>query len=372
MLKNWWKFVCVGLLCYTFLAGLLIPLGAGLKGIQPSYIQTAGAQQIFVNTYGVNYGADIQAGKTQARLRLNATQALCAESVSVGNNPFELVLAFNLPETPLPIDTSLTKKNKKSPYPLLEVYSPSHGYTSMQSAVMFAPKLALSPEPALKPASLCEAVPYPNNTVWQFPFLNILEETIRNLYFHVPMWFGMMFLLGVSVVYSIKSLSKPTFAEKGLNSNQKNDVYATAFAAVGLLYGILGIVTGALWAKNTWGAYWSWDVKQNTSAVALLIYMAYFVLRGSFDDYDKRARISAIYNIFAFSTLIPLLYIVPRMVDSLHPGMGGNPAFSSYDLDNKMRMVFYPSILAFIFLGVWIASLRARLGVLEETRRMED
>ena len=72
------------------------------------------------------------------------------------------------------------------------------------------------------------------------------------------------------------------------------------------------------------------------------------------------------YNIFAFSSLIPLLYIVPRMFASLHPGATGNPAFGSQDLDNTMRMVFYPSIIGFSLLGFWIAELRIRY------RRLED
>jgi heme exporter protein C len=167
------------------------------------------------------------------------------------------------------------------------------------------------------------------------------------------MWFGMMFLLLLSVIFSVMQLSK--------SNSLINDTKAKSFASVGVLYGILGVVTGALWAKNTWGAYWSWDVKQNTSAVALLIYLAYFVLRSSFEDADKRARISAVYNIFAFATLIPLLYIIPRMVDSLHPGAEGNPAFSSYDLDSSLRLVFYPAVIGWIIFGIWIATLAIRV-----------
>ena len=128
-----------------------------------------------------------------------------------------------------------------------------------------------------------------------------------------------------------------------------------------------------MWAKHTWGAYWSFDVKQNTTAVALLIYLAYFVLRSSFDDMDKRARISAIYNIFAFATLIPLLYVVPRMVDSLHPGSSGsgNPGFNTYDLDNTMRMVFYPAIIGWILMGLWMAQLMTRVEKIRY-KRLED
>ncbi|MFT6937764.1 MAG: heme exporter protein C [Saprospiraceae bacterium] len=98
------------------------------------------------------------------------------------------------------------------------------------------------------------------------------------------------------------------------------------------------------------------------SAIALLIYMAYFVLRSSFDDEQQQARLSAIYNIFAFVSLVPLLFIIPRMYDSLHPGNGGNPAFGSEDLDNTMRMVFYPAVIGWTLLGFWIANLLARMG----------
>ncbi len=100
------------------------------------------------------------------------------------------------------------------------------------------------------------------------------------------------------------------------------------------------------------------------------MYFAYLILRGSFDDDQRRARISAVYNIFAFAVFIPLIFIVPRLTDSLHPGNGGNPAFGKYDMDNRMRMVFYPAIIGFTLLGVWITELRVRLrrvkAVLEE------
>jgi heme exporter protein C len=106
------------------------------------------------------------------------------------------------------------------------------------------------------------------------------------------------------------------------------------------------------------------------TAIALLIYFAYFILRGVFEDPDKRARISAVYNIFAFVALIPLIYVIPRLTDSLHPGAGGNPAFGSQDLDNTMRLVFYPAIIGWTLIGFWMANLlyrmeRVRLRVLD-------
>ena len=171
----------------------------------------------------------------------------------------------------------------------------------------------------------------------------ILYETIRNLYFHVPMWFTMIFLFFLSTISSIKNLS---------SSSIESDRKAVEYVNVGIIFGVLGVITGSIWAKYTWGDWWTNDVKLNGSAITMLIYLAYIVLRGSMDDEQKRARISAVYNIFAFVMLIVFIGILPRMTDSLHPGNGGNPAFGSYDLDNNMKMVFYPAVLAWILLGL--------------------
>lgn len=195
----------------------------------------------------------------------------------------------------------------------------------------------------------------------EVPRLPILNETIRALHFHVTMWFGMILMLIVAVYYSIKYLR---------TNDLKNDDIALEFTNAGILFGILGIVTGMLWAKFTWGAYWSGDPKQNASAIGLLIYFAYLILRNSLPDLNQRARIGAVYNIFAFAAFIPLIFILPRMTDSLHPGNGGNPGFNAYDLDNGLRMVFYPAIVGWTLLGAWISSLRVRHRRLE--RKFED
>ncbi len=189
------------------------------------------------------------------------------------------------------------------------------------------------------------------------PRLNILNETIRNLHFHVPMWFGMMFLLIISVINSIRYLRTP---------KQIYDTLAVEMVNTAVAFGILGIITGAIWAKFTWGSFWSGDPKQNASAIALLIYLAYLLLRNSFTDHQQRGRISAVYNIFAFATYIPLIYILPRLTDSLHPGNGGNPGFNAYDLDSRLRIIFYPAVIAWILLGYWITTLRVKYRVLEE------
>ena len=188
------------------------------------------------------------------------------------------------------------------------------------------------------------------------PRLPILHETIRNLYFHVPMWFTMLFLYLLSVINSIKYLS---------SADEKHDLMAVETVNTGIVFGFLGLGTGMIWANFTWGAPWPNDPKLNSAAISTLMYLAYIVLRSSIYESQKRARISAIYNIFAFPIMVVLLFILPRMTDSLHPGNGGNPGFNSYDLDNNMRLVFYPAVIGWILLGVWISNIRYRIRLIQ-------
>ena len=188
------------------------------------------------------------------------------------------------------------------------------------------------------------------------PQLNILNETIRNLYFHVTMWFSMIFLMLFSMIQSIRYLN---------GMDRTRDIKAETLASTGMFMGILGLVTGMIWAQFTWGTFWVNDPKLNGTAVTMLIYLAYFILRNSIENEDSRGRIAAIYNIIAFVMMIVFIGVLPRMTDSLHPGNGGNPAFGNYDLDSNMRMVFYPAVIGWILIGNWIAQLRYRIKVLE-------
>jgi len=199
------------------------------------------------------------------------------------------------------------------------------------------------------------------------PALSQLQETIRNLYFHVCMWFAMMILFGVSVTHSIQFLN---------TGNLKKDISARAYASTGIVFGLLGYATGAIWASYTWAdpnnpAYASFgsivrEPKLIGAAIALLIYFAYFVLRSSIPDLDQRARVSAVYNIFAFAMLFPSIWIIPRILPSLHPGKEGNPALNFNDIDARMRMVFYPAVIGWTLLGVWITTLKIRISFLKE------
>lgn len=206
------------------------------------------------------------------------------------------------------------------------------------------------------------------------PVLPALGETIRNLYFHVCMWFAMMILFSISVANAIMYLR--TF-------NIKYDIAARQYAVLGIVFGVLGYATGAIWMSYTWadpnnGVSFSAILKEPKligAAIALLIYFAYMVLRDSVSDMDKRARISSVYNIFAYAMLFPAIWIIPRILPSLHPGApesggGGNPALDTKDIDNRMRMVFYPAVIGWTLFGIWIATLKIRLALLKEKKNM--
>lgn len=190
------------------------------------------------------------------------------------------------------------------------------------------------------------------------PRLDILNETIRNLYYHVPIWFAMLFQMGVSVFYSAKYL----------NSNKReDDSIAFNAAFVGILFSIPGIITGAFWARFTWGTWWTFeDPKLNGVAIGIIMYLIYFVLRASIIQENAKARVSSVFNIFAFVMLILFIMVFPRLTDSLHPGNGGNPAFGKYDLDNNMRLVFYPAVIGWVLFSGWILNLFNRLSTIKE------
>lgn len=191
--------------------------------------------------------------------------------------------------------------------------------------------------------------------------IGILAKTIRNLHFHVPMWFTMITLLVVSYIYGIKFLS---------SGNPMHDTMSSSFVKVAMLFGLMGLATGSFWARFTWGTWWIEDAKLNGAAIGMLIYTAYYILRNSIDDEVKRGKFSSVYNLFAFPIYIVLIIVIPRMAEtSLHPASGDTVGFSTLDLDNNLRKVFYLATVGWILLGVWIATLKYRLT---EIKRIDE
>ncbi len=192
------------------------------------------------------------------------------------------------------------------------------------------------------------------------PNLPILEQSARNLYFHVPMWF---------VLYAA-AIAGAWHAGRYLATGRTvHDVRSEAAWMVSTVAGVTALVTGVVWSRFTWyqgtGLWWSPEPRPNMVAVQLLISGAYFILRGSLDRPRQRARLSAVYALFATATMPFLTYVLPRRMASLHPGAEGNPAVSQMDLAGDMRWVFYSAAVGFLMLAWWLYTQRVRAKVAE-------
>lgn len=208
--------------------------------------------------------------------------------------------------------------------------------------------------------------------LFSVPRLPALQETIRNLYFHVGMWMAMMTVFTCSFVQAIRYLR---------TNKLKYDIYSRQYSSVGIVFGFLGYTTGAIWMSYTWAdpnnptaasfSSIAREPKLIGTAIALLIYLAYHILRDSIQDMDKKARVSAVYNIFAYAMLFPSIWIVPRLLPSLHPGQDGNPALNLKDVSPMMRIVEFPAFIGWALLGVWITTLKIRLNLLKEKNLLQ-
>lgn len=319
----WWKFLAIALLLSASFVALRVPLTPALVHVSPSRIEP-GTQALSATGYNTSFTS-----ATQVYLE-NEGQRICPVSIEVIDATHVRIVA----EIPEGLKGSLTDLVVDGLYYPAAFFTGGTGDGALEGTCEIA-----AAAPAAKG--------------FTFPNRSILYESIRNLNFHVPMWFTMITLMSISVWKSIKVLS---------NNSLDRDRESLAAVHIGLVFCALGLITGAVWARATWGAFWTNDVKLNGAAVTALIYLAYLVLRGSLADAHKRARLAAIYNIFAFMLLVMFLFVVPRLnsIDSLHPGNGGNSGFNDLDLDQRLRMVFYPAVVGWMLLGVWLYQLRYR------------
>ncbi len=342
--KHWWKALAVILLVYTIAFSFLVPLSPKISSASPKSLEI-GSNTLTLTGYNTGF---LEGEKIYACLEFEKKPLVLGENIEVlSENKIrvDFTVPEKLPSKVLNLRLNTTRFNSFAPE-LIKAYSVKIANDSSQYTTLTFSSSA-------------------NN--FDIPNRLQLNETIRNLMFHVPMWFAMMIILGISVWYSIKYLN--TF-------DIKYDIIAREAVNIGLLFAFLGLITGSIWAKFTWSehtnlfttsGWWVNDVKLNGAAITTLIYLAYRILRSSLQEESQKAKVSAVYNIFAFVLMIVFIMILPRLTDSLHPGNGGNPAFGKYDLDNTLRMVFYPAVLGWILLGVWMVNLKKRISNIENT-----
>ncbi len=136
-----------------------------------------------------------------------------------------------------------------------------------------------------------------------------MGDVYRIFYIHTPSAWVCYLSLGVSLVAGLLYLR---------SRNYLYDTLAEVSAALGLVYGGVALVTGSIWANAAWGTYWNWDPRQTTTLILWMAYLGYLAFRLSVANRERRASLSAVYGVLAFST-VPLSYLSIRFWVSLHP-----------------------------------------------------
>lgn len=204
-------------------------------------------------------------------------------------------------------------------------------------------------------------VPIPQNW-YELPVVPGLEEKARIIFFHVPTaWVAVIAFIS-SLVYGIMYLRKKRI---------DYDIKSVSAAGLGFLFCILATVTGAIWAKFSWGAFWNWDPRQTSIFVLLLIYGAYFALRSSIEVEEKRASLSAAYSIIAGVTVPFFIFIMPRIVASLHPDPIINPQ-AKIHMNPTMLVIFLTSLASFTGIYYWMFKLKVRITRLDHQQQLNE
>ena len=183
------------------------------------------------------------------------------------------------------------------------------------------------------------------------PNIPALGDKARVLYFHVPMSWISVLAFFMSMWYSIRYLKTKSI---------DYDIKSFSSAQLGFLFCILATATGSLWAKFNWGSFWNWDPRQTSIFILLMIYGAYFALRSAVDSEDQRAKLSSVYSIIAAVTVPFFVFIMPRLVESLHPDPIINTQ-GKINMDTNMLIVFLTSLVGYTLLFLWILNLKVRI-----------
>jgi len=178
-------------------------------------------------------------------------------------------------------------------------------------------------------------------------------------YFHVATaWVGMLGFL-VAAVAGILYLR---------TGEMRWDITGFAAIEISLIFFLVAIIMGSIWARPIWNTWWTWDPRLTTAAIVELIYAAYLLLRQGVDDPERRARFGAIYAIFG-SISVPLTFISIRLLRTIHPVVIGNAeaaAQGGFNMDAPMKTAFFFSLAAFSVFFIDLLWHRVRLGSLKE------
>ncbi|HSD71243.1 MAG TPA: cytochrome c biogenesis protein CcsA [Thermoanaerobaculia bacterium] len=195
--------------------------------------------------------------------------------------------------------------------------------------------------------------------LWVEPAKGFLGESSRIVFFHVPAAWTAALAFLVAAAYSLAYL---------VRRNPRSDRVAEASVRLGLLFAILTLITGSLFAKIMWGSYWNWDPRESSYLLLVFLYGAYLFLRAAIDDPERRARIGAAYALFAAVLMPFLVFVAPRITQSLHPQTVINPQ-GRILMDTPTRAVFFGGLIGFTGIFLWLLQLETRLAAQRDAQR---
>jgi heme exporter protein C len=165
--------------------------------------------------------------------------------------------------------------------------------------------------------------------------------------------------------FMVAAIAGVAFLRKG---DRKWDIVGLAAVEISFVFFFIAIISGSIWARGSWGTWWTWEPRLTTAAIVELVYAAYFLLRQGIEDPDRRARFGAVYAILAFIS-VPITFISIRIARTIHPviiGSGSAAAEGSFEMTPRMMQAFMFSLLTFSFIFADLLWHRIRLGRLAE------
>jgi heme exporter protein C len=205
--------------------------------------------------------------------------------------------------------------------------------------------------------------------VFLFAPLELTMNYVQKIfYFHIAnAWVGMLGFITAAIAgifYLVKH--DPDW-----------DIIELAAVEISMVFFLIAIISGSIWARPTWGAYWTWEPRLTTAAILELIYVAYLLLRQGIDDPDRRARFSAVYTLIG-AISVPITFFSIRLFRTIHPviiGVSSTSSQGSFDMSSKMLVTMFFALGAFSVIFVTLFWHRIRLGRLAqlvEQRKLED
>ncbi len=209
-------------------------------------------------------------------------------------------------------------------------------------------------------AGIWAALLYAPRAQWPGPKGTVLGEVQRIFYFHVPLAWMMFFTFGLAAWWSFRYLA---------TRDLRFDLKAASAVEVGLLFSVLAIGTGSLWAKPAWGVFWTWDPRLTTILLLFLGYVAYALLRSTLEDPERRARLSAIVGLVVFLN-VPLTYFSVRLWRSLHPVVFLEKG-STVNVSPPMLVALLVNLAFYTSLGLFLIRMRERIARMEHALELE-